>query len=154
MDVQLYNAVSVIIPDEFSAADSDQSKGYFGGTKFDYTFLNQEKSAAAGIVQTGAALTNETVEAKLGAYQQYYSRMVPGFAMGEMRKSSKQGREFGLMTYKSNAPTTDLFNMLAVTSLEDREVVFLFSCDMRDARKYMYQFLGILESVSFLNEIR
>lgn len=112
-------------------------------------FLHPDKGAAVWIIRTGTELTDAMVESQLAAYQQHYSRMVPGFQMGEMRKSRKTGRNVAFMTYKSNAPARDLYNILAITTLNEKEIIFLCSCDMKDAVGFMYKFLNLLESLSF-----
>lgn len=149
MEIQLFGAMRMTIPDGFEIAGVDERKAYFGATLLDYAYLHQDKGAAIGVVRTGTQLTDKMVESQIAAYQQHYSRMVPGFSMGEMRKSNELGREIAFMTYKSNAPTKDLFNILAITTLEEQEIVFLFSCDMQDAVRFMYQFLSILDSLTF-----
>lgn len=147
MDVKMFEAMTVIIPDGFIVANGCDMKAHFGSTPIDYAFLHSDKGAAVGVINTGTELTDAMVEAQLVAYQQHYSRMVPGFQMGEMRKSGKAGRNVAFMTYKSNAPTKDLYNILAITTLNEKEIVFLFSCDMRDAVDFMYKFLAVLDSI-------
>ena len=149
MEVKLFDAMDVVIPDGFTAADKDEKKAHFGATPVDYAFLHPDKGAAVGIIRTGTELTDAMVESQLAAYQQHYSRMVPGFLMGEMRKSRKTGRNVAFMTYKSNAPARDLYNILAITTLNEKEIIFLCSCDMKDAVGFMYKFLNLLESLSF-----
>lgn len=149
MEVKLFDAMSVAIPDGFAVANKDEKKAHFGSTPVDYAFLHHDKSAAVGITRTGTELVDAMVEPQLAAYQQHYSRMVPGFQMGEMRKSRKTGRNVAFMTYKSNAPARDLYNILAITTLDEKEIIFLCSCDMKDAVGFMYKFLNLLESLSF-----
>jgi hypothetical protein len=78
--------------------------------------------------------------------------MVPGFTMGQLRKTRLGSHNLCVMSYKSNAPTRDMFNIVALTSLEEKEVVFLCSCDMNDALTNMPLFTGMLRSLVFLGE--
>lgn len=147
MDVQLYEKISISIPEEFKFADAQTRKSFFGATELNYAYMTDDNNAAFGVVRTGAALAAADVERRIAEYQQYYSRMVPGFTMGELRKNVRGGYNIAFMTYKSNAPTVDLYNILAIISEGEQEVLFLFACDMANAVKYMYQFVGVLDSI-------
>lgn len=149
MEVKLFETITAAIPDAFKPAGEDTCKAYFGTTPLDYAFATEDNRAAIGIVRTDTRLTNEMVENQIAAYQQHYSRMVPGFTQGEMRKNDQIGRNIAFMSFKSNAPMKDLYNILAITTLDDSELILLFSCDMCDAVRFVYVFLRILESLSF-----
>lgn len=152
MEVKLFETLSTTIPDGFVGAEENERKAYFGGTPMDYAFVEKEKGAVIGVVRTQNTLADEQVEKQIAAYQQYYSRMAPGFAMGEMRKSSRNNHNIALMTYKSNAPTKDLYNILAITTLDGKELLFLFSCDLTVAQQFIRPFVGVLESLEFADE--
>lgn len=147
MKTKIFEMMNVTLPEGFVVANDSDMKNHFGSTPLDYGFLNHDKGAAIGVVRTQTDLTDSMLEAQIGAYQQHYSRMVPGFQMGEMRISNKEKHNVAFMTYKSNGPTKDFYNLLALTSLGNKEVVFLFSCDMRDAIDFMYKFYGVLDSI-------
>lgn len=153
MKIELYNKLSMELPEGFTAIDREEQKKYFGQTQADYAYILEEKQVFATIVRTGTDLTDDKVETQIAAYQQYYSRMVPGYKQGEMRISRKAGRNVAFMTYKSNAPTRDLYNMLAVTTLDGKELVILLACDMQDSINYMYKFLRILDSLQFFDAL-
>lgn len=147
--MKIFETMNITIPKGFSIVNNNNDiKAYFGSTPVDYAFLNRDEGEAAiAIIRTGTELADSMVESQLVAYQQHYSRMVPGFQMGEMRKNNKAGHNVALMTYKSNAPAKDLFNLLAITTLNEKEIVFLFSCDMCNAFDFMYKFLAVLDSI-------
>lgn len=150
METVLFKKISVEIPDEFECVEGGVCKHFFGSTQVDYAFLPETADSAIGVIYTDMALKNDIVKDRIIEYQQYYSRMVPGFKMGEMRINDQTGRNVAFFSYKSNAPKIDLYNMLAITTLEDRELIFLFSCDIKQSIKYMYKFLRVLDSMSFL----
>ena len=149
MDDLLFDRISVDIPDEFEFANAEECKHFFGMMQLDYAFLSKNNDGAFGVIRTASSLENEAVKSRVIEYQQYYSRMVPGFKMGEMRINDQIGRNVAFFSYKSNAPTTDLFNLLAITTFEEKELIFLFSCDFSVAFRYMYKFLRVLDSMSF-----
>lgn len=152
MRINLFEALGITIPDGFVAAEENECKARFRGAAMDYAFIEKEKGAVIGVVRTQNTLTDEQVEKQILAYQQYYSRMAPGFSMGEMRKSNRKNHNIALMTYKSNAPTKDLYNILAITTLGGKELLFLFACDLKDAQKLMHPFVRVLETLEFPGE--
>lgn len=149
MDDLLFDRISVDIPDDYECAKAEECKHFFGMMQMDYAFLSKNNDGAFGVIRTASPLENEAVKSRVIEYQQYYSRMVPGFKMGEMRINDQIGRNVAFFSYKSNAPTTDLFNMLAITTFEEKELIFLFSCDLSVAFRYMHKFLRVLDSMSF-----
>lgn len=154
MRINLFEALGITIPDGFVAAEENERKARFRGVAMDYAFVEKEKGAVIGVVRTQYDLTDEQVEKKIAAYQQYYSRMTPGFEMGELRKSNRDNHSIALMTYKSNAPTKDLYNILAITTLEGKELLFLFACDLKVAQQLMHPFVRVLESLEFADEAK
>lgn len=149
MSVLVYDKLTVTLPEGFRSADENEKKACFGTTPVDHAFLDESKGATIGILRTGTELTDDKVGEQIAAYRQHYSRMVPGYDPGEMRKSRKTGRNVAFISYKANAPTRYLYSILAITTLEDKEIVLLFSCDMRDAMHYMYRFLKVLDTLEF-----
>lgn len=149
MKTMLFEKISADIPEGFEGVEAGGCTHFFGSMSMDYGFLSDAADGAIGIVLTDTPLENERVKTRIAEYQQYYSRMVPGFQMGEMRINDQIGRDVAFFSYKSNAPTMDLYNMLAITTLEDKELIFLFSCDLKMAIQYMDKFLQMLVSLSF-----
>lgn len=149
MEKELFEGMTIAVPAGFADADAQTKNSYFGATPMDHVFAAEDGSAVMGIVRQETELANDAVEGKIAVYQQYYSRMVPGFVMGQMRKGEVGGQNVGLMTYQSNAPTRNMFNLLAITSLQGREVLILCACDMKDAIKYLRTFLAAVESMRF-----
>lgn len=151
MKVKLYETLSMEIPEQFRPVSAEERQQVFGAVAPDHGFA-AEDGALIGIVQTATPLAEDQVEQQIASYRQYYSRMVPGYAKGELRKSVCGGRTVAIMSYKSNAPTRDLYNLLALTTLEGRELLAVFSCDMQQALRYMRVFLRTVESMEFSEE--
>lgn len=149
MDTLLFEKISVDIPDGFECVEGEACKHFFGLMPLHYAFLSQQEDGAIGVVYSETQLENEQVKDRIIEYQQYYSRMVPGFQMGEMRINDQIGRNVAFFSYKSNAPTMDLYNMLAITTWDGRELIFIFSCGIDKAMGYMNKFLRVLTSMSF-----
>lgn len=145
----LYNKLSLTLPEGFDAISKEETPNFFGTTAMDHVFALKGKNAVIGITRPGNSLTDQEIEERIQGYQRYYSRMAPGFVLGEMCKKTISGQCVAFMTFKSNAPTRDLYNILAITLLDDQEVLISCSCDIQDAVTYMYPFLHVLESISF-----
>lgn len=145
----LYNKLNITLPAEFEAITSDRVPQYYGAAAMEHVFVREDAEAVIGITRPGNELADPDVEDRIQAYQRYYSRMAPGFVLGEMCKNTVSGHSVAFMSFKSNAPERDLYNILAITALDGQELLISCSCDLKDAKQFMYPFLHVLESMSF-----
>lgn len=139
--------ISVKLPDGFKAMAEEEVKLYYNNIKFDSVFIENEKKAVLGIVQSKNNLLAEQVGKRIAEYQSSYARMTPGFVMGELLEKKGEKHNAAILTFKSNAPMRDLYNIVAIMDYEDRELFLTFSCDLRDAQTFMFKILKIVEDI-------
>ncbi len=149
MKTTVYDGLSIELADVLRPADEEEKRRYFGASMPEHVFFSPEDQAVLAIVHGDAALDNSQVVERLAGYQQLYSRMAPGFQMGEMRVNDKTGRNVAIFSYRSNAPTRDLFNIFVLAAYQKRELVLSFSCDLNDGLRWMPLFLKMLDSLQF-----
>ncbi len=135
------------IPESFEIMTVDEVKIVFRNTGFNYAFIDRNKNAVMGIVLKDGKLDKEGVEKKISDYYIMYSRLAPGFILGEMKVKYGDRVNIGALTFKSNAPTRDLFNIVSVSNFFDQELFLMFSCNIKDSVYYLPQI------TKFINEI-
>ena len=92
-------------------------------------------------------MEKEQVGKRIAEYQSSYARMAPGFVMGELLEKKGKRHNAAILTFKSNAPTRDLYNIVSIMNVEGRELFLTFSCDLQDAPSLMRMTLRIIEDI-------
>lgn len=151
MEKILYEGISIKLPEAFRTMTEDEVKMYYNNITFDSAFIEPEKKAVLGIVKNENELEQEQVGKRIAEYQSSYARMAPGFVMGELLEKKGEKHNAAILTFKSNAPMRDLYNIISIMNIEGRELFFTFSCDLQDAPALMRVMLRIIEDT--LNQI-
>ena len=145
MEKILYEGINIKLPEEFRTMTEDEVQMYYNNIAFDSAFIEPEKKAVLGIVKNENELEQEQVGKRIAEYQSSYARMAPGFVMGELLEKKGEKHNAAILTFKSNAPMRDLYNIISIMNIEGRELFFTFSCDLQDAPVLMRVMLRIIE---------
>lgn len=142
--------IKLNFPDGYVKMNPEEIKLYYGNqVNIADGFIEQETKSVIGIALSERSLTQEDVENQILQYHQIYSRMAPGFTMGEILKKSVGNHDIAMMTFKSNAVTRDLYNMIIITNLDGKEFMVSCSCDMRNAVEMMPKYTKIVDKIEF-----
>ena len=152
MNVLLYKKIQLILPDEYEEITAEEKDAYISSGKVDYLYAQKASRLLFTATKTGNALKDEDVPRSITTYLQLFTRMVPGFVKGQMLQKNICGKTVAILTYKSNAPDRDLFNIAVLLSLDGAEYQFHFVCTLSDAPEHMYSFLSVLESMTLCEE--
>lgn len=144
--VALFDKLEMDLPKGFSLMDESEQGHYFGGGTFPLAYCDREAQAVLGVKLGPRELAEGEVPGRISEYQQSYQRMAPGFAMGEMRLK-EDGLKTGVLSFKSNAPTRDLLNMVAVASVDGEELFVMLACGMEDGIAFMRKFVYMVEGM-------
>ena len=147
MEKVLYENISVNLPDGFRMMTEKEVQMYYNNIRFDNAFIEPEKKAVLGIVKNQNELEQEQVGKRIAEYQSSYARMAPGFVMGELLEKKGERHNAAILTFKSNAPTRDLYNIVAIMNFEGKELFITFSCNLQDASGLMFVALKVIENV-------
>lgn len=147
MEKILYESINVRLPDEFRTMTEEEVRMYYNNITFDCVFIEPEKKAVLGIVKNNNELEKEQVGKRIAEYQSNYARMAPGFVMGELLEKKGKAHNAAILTFKSNAPTRDLYNIVSIMNMEGRELFLTFSCDLQDAPSLMRMTLRVIEDI-------
>lgn len=147
MEEVLYENINVKLPDDFRKMTEEEVKMYYNDIIFDSAFIEPEKKAVLGIVKNKNELEQEQVGRRIAEYQSSYARMAPGFVMGELLEKKGERHNAAILTFKSNAPVRDLYNIVSVMNMEGKELFLTFSCDLQDAPSLMRVMLRTIEDI-------
>ncbi|WP_075720530.1 hypothetical protein [Roseburia sp. 499] len=147
MEKILYEGINVRLPDEFRTMTEEEVRTYYNNITFDCVFIEPEKKAVLGIVKNNNELEKEQVGKRIAEYQSSYARMAPGFVMGELLEKKGKAHNAAILTFKSNAPARDLYNIVSIMNMEGRELFLTFSCDLQDAPFLMRMTLRVIEDI-------
>lgn len=132
--------------------ESEDNKLYFNYVPVDYSYIYRDKGLVIGIVKNDNILEQEGVEERVNEYCRLYSRMTPGFVMGEMKIKHDTAHNFGVFTFKSNAPDRDLFNIFSITNYDNKELCLFFSGTYIDAPQYIPLFVELIDKMIILEK--
>lgn len=130
--------------------DAEKIRTYYGSESgVDIGFVEEETKSILGLLANNKELKKGGAKERLQEYYQLYSRMAPGFVLGESIEKQGAGHDIALMTFKSNALTRDLFNFIAITNLDDKELFITGSCDWANAVSKIQVFMQIVNDIKF-----
>lgn len=147
MKLELFENLQIEITDEYDEMNKQEVAQYYKNLAINYAYINREKNSVICFVLLENTLEKINVQRKITEYQQYYSRMIPGFRMGELMLRRTDKFNTGVLTFQSNAPTRTLFNLMAVSNLNDKELVMNMCCDMNDAIEMLPKFVKMVNSM-------
>lgn len=144
------NSMELTLPDSFQEMDDKEISTYYGNqTGIEAGFIEKESETVLAVKLNDRELKKGYVEERIQEYFHFYSRMAPGFVSGEVVAKKEMEHDIALMTFKSNAPTRDLFNIVAVSNLNDKEVFITGSCNMTQAINKIDVFMKIINGIKF-----
>lgn len=150
--ITLFDKLELDLPEGFLPMDESEQGHYFGGGTFPAAYLDREAQAVLGVKLGPRELAEGEISERISEYQQSYQRMAPGFVMGEMRLK-EEGLQAGVLSFKSNAPTRDLLNMVSVASADGEELFVILACGMDDGVAFMRKFVHMVESMRLVERV-
>lgn len=139
------------IPDSYCEMTEEEMNKYYSRI-FSHAFIEKETSSVFCVTDDLVTLSDEELTDRILGYQYAYQRMAPGFQMGEMLQQNINGQRVVVLTFKSNAVSRDLFNIVALTSVNNKELKLFFTCDLKQTDKKIDEFIKIIESLKCLGE--
>ena len=141
------NELVIYVPEIFESMTGGEMKNIFRDARFNHAFIDRSKNAVIGIALKDEQLYQNEVEQKIKNYYILYSRLAPGFVFGELKLRSEKNINTGILTFKSNAPARDLFNLVSVSNFHDKELFIMFSCNIQDSIYYFPRITNIINEM-------
>lgn len=148
----IFEEVTMDLPECYREMTDEERACYYPVTKALHAYIYPEKKAVICSVETGKKLDKEGVEQSIYSYQRVYSRIAPGFEMGQIFLKNEEKFNVGVITFKSNALERDLFNLFAVLNVKDKEAQILMSCNVNDAVQFLDRYVDAINSIEFVCE--
>jgi hypothetical protein len=82
------------------------------------------------------------------AFDQTMSRMIPGIVWKEKKVISQSGRKWVYLEMTSNAIDTDIYNMMLLTSYENKMLIFNFNSTKEEIDKYKPVLVKSMKSIN------
>lgn len=141
------NQLIIELPEGFEYMNEEENKSFFPNHIFDYSFILRDKNSVMGIELNDTPLACGDVEERINQYYTLYSRMTPGFVMGEMKIKPSNDVSFGIFSFKSNAPKRDLFNIVMVANFFEKELFVIATGDLNDAEILIPEFIKMIDQM-------
>ena len=148
--IQLYDdCLTLMIPDSFVEMNAEEKIKRFSASALPtFCCIDREANSVISVLRTSQTVTDDALLQRISAYQQGYSRMAPGFVMGEMVSRVVHGKLVYAMTFQSNAPTENLLNVVTLTSMDDEELLLYCATPLNEKTNIQFHiFTKVIESL-------
>lgn len=146
---ELYEGKLILdLPESFEYMTENELERFFPNTEIDYAYIARNIESVIGIAINDVELNKNDVEQRITDYYNIYSRMTPGFVMGEIKKKDNENNSCAIFSFKSNAPTRDLFNIVSVTNFFGKELFIIISGNMDDSTKLIPECVKMIDSMN------
>lgn len=139
------------LPSDYCQMTAEEMNKYYSKS-FLNAFIERKTNSIFCVADDCVPLSDNEIVDRILGYQYAYQRMAPGFQMGEMLQQNINGKLVAILTFKSNAISRDLYNIIALTSVNNKELELLFTCDLKQADRKINEFISIIESLKCSEE--
>lgn len=132
------------MPKNFEQLDVDYKHQYFGTNVPDVLYGNKRDKAflTINIIEK---VSPYNIDERITAYYSLYQRTAPNFSnVKTVGRKLNNGAGMGAIQFTSTAPERDLYNLVGIFPVEDKEVVFTMHCDVNDGIKYAIDYMNLL----------
>ena len=143
---------SITIPDSYREAGKDEISKYGFTMEPDYVFIDPENRSCIAVKRGEYELQDEDIKKRLQEYYRVYERTTPGFEGGQLAVRDGDGYSVGAVNFKSTTLTSDVYNMAAITAVDNREIVCTMHSDMQYAMDVARIFMDVANSIKIIRK--
>lgn len=147
MECTFFEKIKVKLSDNFDEMTEEEKIEYYNNTFLDYAYIDRKDKSVLCVLNQKKELEKSNVESRTIEYLSLYRRMIPGYQEGEVLIRREKNFNMGIVSYKSNALTRDLFNVFSVMNFEEKEILIQMSCDLKVAFNKLPVFTNMLQSL-------
>ena len=142
--------LAISVPDSFVEMEpEEQKKRFLAAMQPAYSALDSETDTAFTVIRTERDVDETALRERISEYQFGYSRIAPGFIKGQIASKRIRGKLVYALTFQSNGLTKNQFNMIALTAMEGKELLFYWLTPMNEKTGSMlYVFTKAMESLA------
>ena len=132
------------IPKGFVLLDDEYKQQSFRAYSPDVLYGNKDDKAFLTI-NTVEKVDPYNIDERVSFYYTLYQRTVPNFSnVKTLERTLNNGEKIVSIQYTSTAWDRDLYNIIGIFPLKDKEVVITMHCDVKDGIKYALDFMNVL----------
>lgn len=149
-DVCLYdNKVRICLPDEFE--DREDVEQFYSSGKPDFLFKGRETNAVLSVSKVENISPKSSLEERINGYFNLYRTIIPNFDHYKIaKKVTKSGTEIAAFHYTSTSRERVLYNLFALTFVDNQDFIFLLHCDLEKIGACGIKFMNILSSITMI----
>lgn len=132
------------MPKGFILFDDEYKHQLFGAYSPNALYGNKEDKAFLTINMI-EKVDPYNIDDRLSVYCTLFHRTVPNLSnVKTLERTLNNGEKIGAIQYTSIARDRDLYSVIGIFPLEDKEVVITMHCDVKDGIKYALDFMNVL----------
>lgn len=132
------------MPKGFILLNNEYKHQFFGSNSPDLLYGDKEDKAFLTINMI-EKVDPYNIKERLSVYCTLFQRTVPNLSnVKTLERTLNNGEKIGAIQYTSTARDRDLYNVIGIFPLKDKEVVITMHCDVKDGIKYALDFINVL----------
>lgn len=148
MRINCYENLLIELPDGIQEMTEEERNYFYPQMSLDFAWIDKKGSNVYCIKrQLEVSLEKKNVKSRIVAYDEYYKRMCPGYQRGEILMRREKFFNLGILSYKTNTPSSMRFNVLGLMNYMNTELLIGMSCDVVSSFDELPKFTAILQSI-------
>lgn len=147
----LNDKAEILLPSDFNIMSADMlSAKYPSGNRPTLVYSNDDGTVNLAVNHTVNQMTVDQLEEAKGVFVGQFTQMYPAAQWYQKDMAKINGRDFVVLELVTPAIDTQIYNLMFITSLEDRMLMFSFNCTQDLMWKWQSQGQQIMQSVKIL----
>ena len=144
----LDNKVQILLPTDFEVMSEEMLQAKYP-TNLRPTLVYSDEFGTVNIAinHTNNQMTLDKLPDALGVFIQHFQQLYPSAQWSRKETTQINGRDFVVLELITPAVDTDIYNLMFVTSLEGRMLLFSFNCTLELQSEWESVGNQIMESV-------
>jgi hypothetical protein len=149
--VILNNKVELLMPSDFGIMSEDMlMTKYPSGNRPTLVYSNDDGTVNLAVNHTMNRMTLDQLEEAKGVFVGQFEQMYPSAKWYQKEITQINGRDFVVLELITPAVDSQIYNLMFITSLEDRMLMFSFNCTKSQMGEWQSQGQQIMKSVKIL----
>lgn len=147
----LNNKAEILVPADFEIMSEDLLKAkYPSGNRPTLVYTNEATTVNLAANHTANRIALSELPQALGAFTGQFEQLYPTAQWYRKEMTEINGRDFAVLELITPAVDTDIYNLMFVTSLDGRMLMFSFNCTTDLLTEWKPQAQQIMASVKIL----
>ena len=151
-NIELYNRkLKFILPESYHEVVPEEIKKLpILNNKLDHVFVSAHGKSFVTVNCNGKELKAEEIENRIQYYYNTYRRISPGFEATDIMRKDKNAFSVCAFYFKSTTLTDDWYNLIAVTQIDNKEILVTMHSCMDMLFKENTTFMNLVASLEII----